>query len=99
MIVIHVLFIIGLRLDLQNKEDGYRGLVSENSTYVKVSPKIRAIGGMCCLHNPYLSALFLATERCHIYFCISQTSNFVRQIDKTYFLNYTFMANETQYNL
>ncbi|KAG1668104.1 Calsyntenin-1 [Nymphon striatum] len=37
-----------LRLDLQNKNNGYHGLVSENSMYVKVDPQIRAVGGEVC---------------------------------------------------
>ncbi|KAG1668103.1 Calsyntenin-1 [Nymphon striatum] len=42
-----------LRLDLQNKNNGYHGLVSENSMYVKVDPQIRAVGGKCMLLNVY----------------------------------------------
>lgn len=36
------------RLDLENLESGYHGLVKENETLVEVTPKIRGIGADIC---------------------------------------------------
>ncbi|EEB16778.1 conserved hypothetical protein [Pediculus humanus corporis] len=36
------------RLDVENLESGYHGLVKENETIVEVTPKIRGIGAEIC---------------------------------------------------
>lgn len=41
-------FVVAPRLDIDNLENGYHGLVKENETIVEVTPEIRAVGEPVC---------------------------------------------------
>ena len=48
MYFIFLFCLSGIRLDLENLETGYHGLVKENETFVEVTPTIRALGSKVC---------------------------------------------------